>query len=379
MSYDRQIQQFCPHRVVEEALFLDNASQILRPLRPISNANSVEVKLNGAFSVPSTGVHTQARAIGSKRGPFTVTPGVNDLFRVSVNGEAEQSFTAPSGVKLSPDRLAELLSINIRGLQFIVNDQHLGFQTERTGPDATVFLPATCTLASVVGWPTPRQWRGKQVTPGWTLVNDPNTLNDRPTRLIIFDEPLKGLGDYAEVNYVTLQQECRRCGGVGIENDWIYGVTGEVIQVVDDALLYQEIQKLIFTVRATNPFFAWYGTSISESIGNKQVAGGFLQNTLVTDIYTAFGRWQSIKRQQEENVGQNVSDKEFPFRLLSVNLQQSQQDPTVLFINITVQNRSGDPINIERGVRLPQPADLLGATQAQGLFAETLRKFTLTG
>ena len=379
MSYDRKLDQVCTHRVVEESLFLDASSTVVRPLRPISSANSVEVRVNGAISVPSPGVVSPAATLGTREGPFTITPGVNDTFRVRVNSEQEQVVVIPGGVKIPPDRVAAQLSRGLKGIQFFVHERKLGFQSDRQGPEATLFIPATATIAPVLGLPTPRHWRGKVITPGWTLINDPNTLNDRPTRLIVFDEPLKGLGSYVEINYVTLQQECRRCGGTGVENDWVYGTTGEVIQVLDEALLIQETLKLMYTVKGTNSFHNWYGTSITDAIGKKLAAGGFLQNQLVGEIYQAFNRWQSIKRQQEEDVGQVVSDREFPFRLLAVNLQQSQQDPTVLFINITIQNRSQQPIEIERGIRLPQPVNLLGSTQAQGIFRQSLSQSTLSG
>jgi hypothetical protein len=68
-----------------------------------------------------------------------------------------------------------------------------------------------------------------------------------------------------------------------------------------------------------------------------------------------------------------VSDKEFPYRLLSVQLQQSTQDPTVIYVNITIQNRSTQPIQISRGLKLPQPLDLLGSTQQQGIIRQSLQ------
>ncbi len=148
---------------------------------------------------------------------------------------------------------------------------------------------------------------------------------------------------------------------------------------MDEALLIQELQKDFFTIRGSNPFHTWYGSALLDTIGKKLTAGGFLQNLIVSDIYQAFNRWQSIKRQQEEKVGQFVSDREFPFRLLSVDLQQSTQDPTIIFVSITVQNRSSDPIQIERGLKLPQPIDLLGSTAQQGQIRQSLSNFVLTG
>ena len=191
--------------------------------------------------------------------------------------------------------------------------------------------------------------------------------------------PLRSDTDVVELSYATVQQECRRCGGSGVENDWRYSTDGDVVAVVDEALLIQEIQKLMFTVLGTNPFHVWYGTGILDAIGKKLTAGGFVQNLIVSDIYQAFERWQSIKKQQEEKAGQFVSDREFPFRLLSVNLTQSQQDPTVIFVDITIQNRSTDPIQLTRGLKIPQPTDLLGSSAAQGTIRQSLSNFVLTG
>jgi phage baseplate assembly protein W len=219
-----------------------------------------------------------------------------------------------------------------------------------------------------------RVFLGLKSVPGWSIVRDPNTLDDRPSRWVVFDQPLKGFSDYVELNYVTIREECRRCGGIGVENDWIYGRDGNTIEVRDEALLLQEILKIMFTVQGSNPFNTWYGTGLTDSIGSKLV--GMVQNLIVTEISTAFSRWQSIKKQQEEAVGQFVSDREFPFQLLNVKIEQSTQDPTVIFVSATVVSRSGSPLDISRGIRLPQPTDLLAATAQQGVFRQSLNNFT---
>jgi hypothetical protein len=211
-------------------------------------------------------------------------------------------------------------------------------------------------------------------------VSDPLAVNiGRTPRLILFDEPIKDFQAFVEVSYNTAQQDCRRCGGTGVEHDWRYGSTGETAQVRDEALLIQETQKLFYTVRGSNPFHIWYGTMIIEAIGRKLTAGGFVQNMIISDIYQAFRRWQSIKRQQEEVVQQVLTDEEYPYKLLSVTLDQSTEDPTVIFVNVTVQNRSQRPIELTRGLKLPEPLDLLGSSQQQGLIRQSLSNFVLTG
>lgn len=378
MSYDRQIDQVCPHIISEEALFVGADRITVRPLRPIASVASVDVFLNHEIQVPPQGVTTPASSSGTANGPFNITLGSNDTLALTVNQGAVQTATIPAASQVPPDRIAAILNASLQGVIFSVLGSRLTFQSTDKGRSASIFMKSTG-LATTLGIQSNREYRGKQIVPGWTVISDPNTLSDRPTRLIIFDEPLRGQTDFVEIGYNTISQECRRCGGTRVEHDFRYSKNGEPIQVVDEALLIQELQKDFFTIRGSNPFHTWYGSALLDTIGKKLTAGGFLQNLIVSDIYQAFNRWQSIKRQQEEKVGQFVSDREFPFRLLSVDLQQSTQDPTIIFVSITVQNRSSDPIQIERGLKLPQPIDLLGSTAQQGQIRQSLSNFVLTG
>ena len=286
-------------------------------------------------------------------------------FNLKIGTGAWQVVTIPGGVRLSANQVALQLSTRVTGVQFIATGNQVGFQTNLQGPGATMFIDSASPLATSLGIQVNRQYRGKVCFPGWSLVN--NNLTLTPSRMIVFDTPLRADLNYLEVSYTTTRNECRRCGGLGVENDWRYGVTGDVVSAEDELLLVQEIQKITYTVLGTNPFHTWYGTQIIETIGSKIVVGGVLQNKITSDIYTAFNRWQSIKKQQEEKLGQYVSDEEYPFQLQSVTLEQSQQDPTIIFVNIVVVNRSFKPIQIVRGLKIPQPDNLLGSTQQQAI------------
>lgn len=367
MSSDRQIDQVCPHFVAEELLYSSTDRTTVIPLRPIASSGSVVVRVNGVREVPSFGVDIPAKSRASKEGPYTITPGANDRIKYQVNAGSWLVTTVPAATRVSAQRLADLINPLVQGIAFYADSNGLTFRTSLSGRDSTLmFDPLGSTLTSYLGVRGSRQFRGKRTFPGWSLVRDPNTLSDRPLRMIVFDEPLQAGTNYVEVNYTTVRQECRRCGGLGVENDWVYSQDGNVILVRDETLLIQEIQKITYTSSGSNPFHAWYGTTIIEQIGQKLVVGGVVQNRIISDINTAFNRWQSVKKQQEgSSIGQFVSDAEFPFRLLSVSLDQSQQDPTVLFVNLTVQNRSLKPIQLTRGIRVPLPQDLLGSTQQQ--------------
>lgn len=379
MSYDRLLDQVCTHMVVEEALFLSADRRTVTPLRPIAAIGTVKVRADGAIDVPSPGTHIPASATGVKSGPFNIQGGSTDQLVLKVGSAASQVLTLPSGNQISAQQIADTMNRRVRGAIFsATSKRQVRIQSSLVGDGATIFLQgAGSTAASILGLAPSRVWRGQTVVPGWGIVSDPNSLSDRPTRLLVFDEPLKGLNDWVELNYSTVRQECRRCGGVGIENDWRYTGLGSLVTVENEDLLLQEMLKATYTVRGSNPFHTWYGTTIIDSIGKKLSSSGIVQNMIQSEIYETFRRWQSIKKQQEEVVGQVVTDEEYPFRLLGVQLQQSDQDPTIIFVSATVQNRSSKPIQIERGIRTPLPLDLMGSTQQQSTFDATLPNYSL--
>lgn len=379
MSFDRQIDFVCPHEVVEETLFLNADRVTVRPLRPIAAINSLKVRLNGEVVVPSQGVQIPAETLAIRRGPYNIKSGVNDTLTLQANSGAVQTVQIDPGQGLQAKEVARRLNQSLTDAVFDVTPTgRLSLATRRLGKSATLtILPST--MAATLGLAVNRQWRGKVPYPGWSLIADRNTLIDRPTRLIVFDAPLQGFREFAELNYATIREECRRCGGLGVENDWRYGVHGEVFEVRDEALLLQEVQKAVYTLRGSNPFHRWYGTNVFNTIGKKLSAAGLVQSFILSDIREAFRRWQNIKKQQEEVLGQIVSDEEYPYRLISVVLSPSQEDPTIVFVNATIQNRSQRPIQLERGLRIPLPDDILGSTSQAGIIRQSLSNYTLAG
>jgi hypothetical protein len=350
VSLDRKIDQVCPHQVRDEFLFIMDDRQTVSPLRPIASADSVSVRINGLADIPSFGVQVQARVVGTIEGPFTVTASTNRLV-VQVNDDLPQTIVLPPLTGVTAHKLAEMLSLNVQGLTFFAERNRVGVGTSLLGQDATFSFLVGSTISTVIGVTVSRIYRGRTPFPGWTLVSDPSTLSDRPRRLVYFDEPFPSDSNFVEISYSTVKEECRRCGGLGVENDWVYGTNGEVVTVSDETLLIQELLKITYTVRGSNPFHSWYGTTIVEKIGTKNAASGVLQNAITSDVYTMFARWQGIKKFQGDKI-QFVSDEEFPFRLVSVRLDPSQTDPTVLFLNIEVQNRSSKTFTISRGLVL---------------------------
>lgn len=371
MSYDRRLEQVCTHLVVEEALFLGEDRRTIRPLRPISSIRSVSVRYNGLVGVPAEGLYVPARAKGALPGPFDIRSGSNDTLILQVDDLPIQTIVAPSGNQISPENLAKALSSLTEGVAFEVSSRRqIQLQTHSRGPGAVLRILSGSTLAASLGLVVGKVYTGQQVLSRWGLVEDPNTLSDRPTRLIVFDDLVTGSGDFFEINYSTIREECRRCGGLGVENDWRYDRRGQIETVENFELLLQEATKVIYTEKGSNPFHVWYGTLLTQSIGKKLSDLGLLQNMIISDVREAFNRWQSIKRQQED-AGQFVSDEEYPARLLLSNVDRDPNDPTVIYVNAVVQSRSDrPPLRISRGLKLPGPLDLLGSTAQDELFRD---------
>lgn len=380
MSFDRKLDKVCTHYVLEEPLYLSDDQVTVRPLRPIASASSVAVQVNGVTTVPSHGVHVPALATGSKIGPFNITSANNQLI-LQVDGGATQTLTVPTGTRVTTRQLVASLNSGAQGVYFsATSSNRVQIEAKSSGIGSVLSLQSGgSTLATTIGLSTNRVWRGKTPYPGWSLIQDPNTLSDRPTRLLVFDTPIKGFRTFVELDYATIREECRRCGGLGVENDWTYTVEGEVTEVRDFNLLLQEVQKVCFTVRGSNVFHSWYGTNIIETIGKKLTASGIVQNFIVSDLYEAFRRWQGIKRQQEETI-QTVSDGEYPFKLIGVNLEPSDQDPTIVFVTVNMQSRASNKIiPVTKSLKLPEPLDILGSSAQQSFFEQTLSGNTITG
>lgn len=371
MSVDRKLDQVCTHEVLEEALFLSPDRVTVRPLRPISNVQSVRVRVNGEVMVKPTGLQIPALAKGSVPGPYNIQLGVNDTLVIRVDNRAPQTVTLASGRGITAHALAHNLTTSVSGATFSTTQlQQIEGRSYTLGPASKITYLSGSTAAATLGLTLGRVYQGQDIFPSWSLIIDPNTVSARPFRQVVFDAPIGGTNDFFELSYTTLRQECRRCGGSGVENDWRYTGQGQVLMVRDGDLLIQELLKITYTVKGSNPFHTWYGTGLLESIGKKVTDRNITQNLILSDVQEAFRRWQNIKKQQEENVGQFVSDEEYPFRLLAVNLKQDTEDPTIVYVDSIVQSRSARPIQVSRGLKLPVPLDILGSTVQDALLRQ---------
>ena len=154
MSYDRQIDQVCPHMVVDETLFMAEDRIMVRPLKPIASTGSVRVRIDGAIDVPSQGSLLPARAMGSKEGPLTIRTGVNDSLTVQINGEAFQTVALPAATRMDANYLADMLSARLQGIVFASVGNRMTLHSTSEGRRATIQFQSPSPLAEAMGFET---------------------------------------------------------------------------------------------------------------------------------------------------------------------------------------------------------------------------------
>src|SRR5262249_54196394 len=155
---------------------------------------------------------------------------------------ASQTVTLGAALGLSANQIAYRLNLSLQGVYFSATGSRVSFMTTTEGVSSTVFFRTGSTLCTALGFTVNREFRGQQLVPGWTVINDPQQVGTDPNRVIIFDTPLRSGTDFVEIDYTTTSQNCRRCGGTGVEFDWRIGRGGDVVTVQDEALLIQELE-----------------------------------------------------------------------------------------------------------------------------------------
>jgi len=112
-------------------------------------------------------------------------------------------------------------------------------------------------------------------------------------------------------------------------------------------LLVQEVEKIVFTIRGSNIFYSWYGTTLSDLVGQKIVGSGQLvESQLVTEIALTLDRYRDVKIQQSKL--QPVTDQEFLMRIKNIEVRQDDVDSTIFRIRVDLQNRSDQVDQIQK-------------------------------
>lgn len=118
--------------------------------------------------------------------------------------------------------------------------------------------------------------------------------------------------------------------------------TGDLQKVQDTDKLIQDILKIVTTPLGGNPFFPWYGSSISSSlIGNPfsfQFVGSMASSQIKESLET-LRKWQNA----QTSSGQTVSPAELLAAIQEVKVERNQIDPRYFRVVIKALTKAFTP------------------------------------
>lgn len=346
MSKDFKLRNVCPHFVIGEFLAINEDRITLNPIKNPSS-NQIDLFVSGT-RVPKKGVYSDLTISTQRKQPFEIVSGENEL-EFSVNNGEDQIVTLPTGSSLQASRLADFIRRNSSNLTVETQNGGISLEVDTSiNRRKSLFLKGG-SAHSALGLADRRFYRNEKVIPGWNFIKDEDQFNE-DNKKIVFERALDSVDDIIELSYYTRQEDCRRCKGVGVEQDIRHDQSGDPVFTEDEELLLQEVQKTVFTRKGSNVFFKWYGTSLVDSIGEKVFEGGeAVRSQITSEISNALDRYRQIKVQQS-NI-QPVSNEEFLLQIRNIRVEQGV-DPSVFRVEIDIVNKNNETKRISKKILL---------------------------
>jgi len=336
MSVDVQLAHLCPHYTIEERVVLGSDRMSLATRQPVASSGSVQITINNAHYIPSGGLFSSAKLVGSFSGPFNIQAGFTSL-QISTATET-RVLNVPSGSRVQTSQIVNAIRATDPQTFTVKSDN--GYL--RINETSTIGIQSTLSIrgdaANALGFDRQRGSKGRQIYPGWQLYKRPDSITNLYPR---FNEPVKA-NPVFKVTYAAPPQRCLRCGGTLIENDYRFTPQGFVLLIDNENLLYQASLKIILTDLGSNPYHTWYGTTIRGRIGSKAIGG--VAAVINEDVRRALDKFQTI--QEEQAKYQVVTFKERLYRVLSVQTTVSPDNPYTFLVDVVVQNAASDPITL---------------------------------
>ena len=392
MSVEIQAGFPCPHLVVEEPVVLGADRRSLQTRAPVANATSVRILVNNEVYIPASGLYSQA-LLQARSGPYRIErctgvlgPDANEITVASSQGTVTLSLPLGKRIKtadleraLKASALNDIVTITTRNNAIAFGD------ASTTGPQS--FVRVSGNGADALGF-TQKGVRGRELYPAWRLVarqdvypsSTPRGLIPVPARYPQFVKPLAGSPDI-KVTYAAMPERCPRCEATYVENDYRFTLDGDVTTIENENLLYQVCLKALLTRKGSNPYHPGYGSSIMSRVGSKQVRA--TAAALREDVISCLGRVQELQNGQRKF--QQVKDRERLYRINNVSVRPSADDPTVFFVEVSVTNGTGQPVQLNIVYSAPGAVALAGSNgqvlglETTGLTRAQSQRFLLDG
>lgn len=192
---------------------------------------------------------------------------------------------------------------------------------------------------------------GGEVQEGEDFVLQIDELSVQPMQKhkLVFFKSFKSESDMVEVTYVTDVSTCPRCHALGYVDDFVVESSGVPRKIQGMEKLVQEAMKILTTSLRSNFYYGWYGTTLVESVGEKSSTLTSVKETQIKiQVSDAMKVLRDMQFQTRNML--RLRDDELLNRVLSVNVETSEADPTAFFVLIEVETRSGMVSELRLGV-----------------------------
>lgn len=285
----------------------------------------MRVSNSGGENIPSTGLSSPAILESEFPEPYTID--VNMQLTLVI-GEQEKQIKFPNTTKVKMTALEVVKTIISQAF----------FPIRSENKRIVLVDPSRVSIrgGEALGFRKVKAAKARRLYPSWGM---------RTKRELRFSAPIPQ--EKYTIQYITDSRYCPRCRGTLFENDFRLDFGSPKI-IVDENLLYQQLQKLLLTRLGSNPYHAWYGTSIPSRIGNK--TSNLTATQLKEEVRRALTNFQTVQREQAKY--QALSLKEQLYRVVRVDAFPHKEDPTLYYVEVEVMNASTERIKIDTFVKI---------------------------
>ena len=156
-----------------------------------------------------------------------------------------------------------------------------------------------------------------------------------------------------EASYVTTLDMCPKCNGTQYTDDISLDHAGNPMTVEDTALLAQSVEKVVVTRQGSNKYHPWFGSRLDLLVnsGSKVTDNAMLLSDVKAAIADALRSLQDAQV-HHLNVNTTVSDHEVLGKVISIDVQLSEDDPSIVLAAVSYQSRSGRVVNFTQELEL---------------------------
>jgi hypothetical protein len=217
--------------------------------------------------------------------------------------------------------------------------------------------PAINFRAPINGANTVQMWiSGEPVqqndpTYGWSLVRDTNRVSFPGSNdifyKVVFNRPVRIVRPLIEVSYITRQQYCMKCSGLGTLNDLKIAMSGSFLQVTQTVKLTQKALKWILTSLCS--FYPSFTCTLKSYIG-KKLGAQLTESDIQTSVINALTTMQQV--QQAQATVQTLDPAEILQDIVNLTANVDPNDPTTVMVYATVSSANGTTAPLGFTVRM---------------------------